>query len=206
VGLSRKHILAAIEGSLRRLRTSYVDLYQVHTWDPDTPLEETLTTLNDLVRGGRVRYIGVSNFTALQIAQAQEIVRRRGLEPFVALQAQYSLLCRSTEWDLAQVARDERLAVLPWSPLAGGWLSGKYRRGAQPEAGRVAWAERVGWEHTNWSALDNDHTWRVLDALDAVARETGRSHAQVALRWLMQRPGGELGGGGGSIGGGGGGC
>ncbi|HKI57606.1 MAG TPA: aldo/keto reductase [Trueperaceae bacterium] len=190
VGLSRKHVLASVEASLRRLRTDYLDLLQVHAWDPGTPLEVVLGTLDDLVRSGRVRYVGVSNFAGYQLQRALDLSRERGWEPFVSLQPQYNLLCRSTEWELIPVALREGLGVLPWSPLRGGWLSGKYRRGMEspPEGTRVEVAEKKGWGES-WRNLANEHTWTVLDALHRVAEESGRTPAQVAVRWLLQRPG-----------------
>ncbi|ADI14948.1 aldo/keto reductase [Truepera radiovictrix] len=190
VGLSRKHILASVEASLRRLNTDYIDLYQVHCWDERTPLEETLSTLNTLVERGWVRYLGVSNFSGWQLQKALDLARARGWEPFVCLQPQYNLLCRSTEWELLPVARREGLGVIPWSPLRGGWLSGKFRRGmAAPVAGsRIERAEKEGWSES-WSAYNNEHTWGVIDALVAVAEEVGRTPAQVAINWLLQRPG-----------------
>lgn len=188
VGLSRKHIRASVAASLKRLRTDYLDLYQVHAWDPITPLEETLSTLNDLVREGVVRYIGASNHTGHQLQKAIDTSRRLGWEPYTCLQPQYSLLCRSTEWEMIPVCETEGLGVIPWSPLKGGWLSGKFRRGmtAPPEGTRIA-SQQGGSE--NWKANNNDHTWNVVDALRAVAEETGKSAAQVALRWLLQKPG-----------------
>ncbi|MEW6045318.1 MAG: aldo/keto reductase [Bacillota bacterium] len=190
VGLSRKHILAEVEVSLRRLGTDYIDLYQVHCWDPATPLEETLSTLNDLVRRGLVRYIGASNFSGWQLQKALDISRANGWEPFVSLQPQYNLLCRSTEWELIPVCLNEGLGVIPWSPLRGGWLSGKYRRGmtAPPPDTRVEEAERQGWGE-RWSRYNNEYTWRVIDALFEVAREVGKTPAQVAIHWLLQKPG-----------------
>jgi aryl-alcohol dehydrogenase-like predicted oxidoreductase len=190
VGLSRKHILASVDASLARLQTDYVDLLQVHAWDPGTPLEVVLSTLDGLVRSGRARYVGVSNFAGYQLQLALDVSRERGWEPFASLQPQYNLLCRSTEWELVPVALREGLGVIPWSPLRGGWLSGKYRRGMErpPADTRVAIAEEKGWGES-WSNLANEHTWQVVDALVAVAEETGHSPAQVAIRWLLQRPG-----------------
>jgi aryl-alcohol dehydrogenase-like predicted oxidoreductase len=189
-GLGRKHILASIEASLRRLGTDYVDLYQIHCWDPVTPLEETLSTLNNLVQRGWVRYLGASNLTAWQLQRAVDLARQRGWEPFSVLQPQYNLLCRSTEWDLLPVCRAEGLGVLPWSPLRGGWLSGKYHRGmtAPPADSRIQKAEEMGWSE-RWSNHANEHTWAVLDALHAVAADTGKTPAQIALSWVMTRPG-----------------
>ncbi len=190
VGLSRKHILAGVEASLRRLQTDYIDLYQVHCWDPGTPLEETLSTLNDLVRSGKVRYIGASNFTGWQLQKAIDISRHMGWEPFACLQPQYNLLCRSTEWELIPVCLNEGLGVIPWSPLRGGWLSGKYHRGmtAPPAGSRVETAEKEGWGEA-WSNYANEHTWNLLDTLFAIAEETSKSVAQIALNWLLQQPG-----------------
>jgi len=189
-GLSRKHILAAIHGSLRRLQTEYIDLYQVHCWDHITPLEETLSTLNELVRSGLVRYIGASNYSGWQLQKAVDLSRRMGWEPFVSLQPQYNLLCRSTEWELLPVCANEGLGVLPWSPLRGGWLSGKYRRGmaAPPADTRISAAEQHGWGES-WSNYNVESTWRVIDTLFAVAEELGKAPAQVALNWLLQSPG-----------------
>lgn len=189
-GLSRKHILASVEASLRRLGTDHVDLFQIHCWDPATPLEETLSTLHGLVERGWVRYLGASNVTAWQLQRAIDLARQRGWEPFVALQPQYNLLCRSTEWDLLPVCRDEGLGVIPWSPLRGGWLSGKYHRGMTaplPDT-RIAMAEELGWSE-RWSAYANEHTWTVLDALHLVAVESGKTPAQIALNWVLTRPG-----------------
>lgn len=190
VGLSRQHILTQVEASLRRLQTDYIDLYQVHCWDSGTPLEETLNTLNDLVRSGKVRYIGASNFAGWQLQKAIDISKQRGWEPFRCLQPQYNLLTRSTEWELIPVCRNEGLGVIPWSPLRGGWLSGKYRRGmdAPPAGTRVEQAEEEGWGE-RWSRMDTARTWNVIDELIAVADDVDRSPAQVAIRWLLQRPG-----------------
>ncbi len=190
LGLSRKHILSSVEASLKRLQTDYIDLYQVHCWDPATPLEESLSTLNDLVRRGVVRYLGVSNFTGWQLQRAIDLSREKGWEGFVCLQPQYNLLCRSTEWELIPVSIREGLGVIPWSPLRGGWLSGKFRRGmtAPPDDSRVKLAEEKDWGE-KWSAYNNEHTWNVLDALHAVAAKTGKTPAQVAINWLLRKPG-----------------
>jgi len=189
IGLSAKHIFAGCNNSLRRLKTNYIDLYQCHTFDAETPLEETLGALNDLVRSGKIRYIGVSNWQAWQIARGQEICRKNGWAPITCLQQEYNLMCRATEWDLVPVCQAEGLGVIPWSPLAGGWLTGKYKREVAPESGRVAWAEAVGWQATAYAVHNNDHTWRILDELAAISKETGKSIAQISLRWLMQMPG-----------------
>lgn len=189
VGLSRKHLLASVETSLRRLGTDYIDLYQVHCWDHVTPLEETLSTLNDLVRRGLVRYIGASNFTGWQLQKALDLSDANGWEPFVSLQPQYNLLCRSTEWELLPVCSHEGLGVIAWSPLRGGWLSGKFRRGmtAPPANTRVEEAEHKGWGE-RWSQYNNEHTWRVVDTLLEVSRVVGRTPAQVAINWVLSNP------------------
>jgi aryl-alcohol dehydrogenase-like predicted oxidoreductase len=190
LGLSRKHILSGVEASLRRLGTEYIDLYQVHRWDPGTPLDETLSTLNTLVQSGKVRYLGVSNFLGWQLQKAIDLSRQMGWEPFVCLQPLYNLLDRAAEWELLTVCRSEGLGVIPWSPLRGGWLSGKYRRGMDgPPAGtRVDEASQRGWSET-WARYNTERTWTVIDALHEIAAETGKTPAQVALNWLMNRPG-----------------
>lgn len=187
-GLSRKHIMDGIAGSLRRLQTDHVDLYQIHGWDPLTSITEVLRTLNDLVRRGLVRHTGASNVKGWQLQQALEISRARDWEAFVCLQPQYNLLCRATEWELLDVCRREQVGVIPWSPLRGGWLSGKFRRGmtAPPQDSRIAVAEKHGWGE-RWSNYDTEHTWHVLDVLHAVAGECGRSPAQVAINWLLRK-------------------
>ena len=189
-GLARKHIAAEVDASLKRLQVDYIDLYQVHCWDRFTPLEETLSTLNDLVRAGKVRYIGASNYSGWQLQKAIDISRANGWEPFVSLQALYNLLDRELEWELLPLAREEGLGVLPWSPLRGGWLSGKYHRGmTAPVAGaRIEKASKEGWSET-WERYANEFTWTVVDALVAIAKERGKEPAQVALNWLLRQGG-----------------
>lgn len=190
VGLSRKHIYHAVDASLKRLGTDFIDLYQVHLWDSATPLEETLSTLNDLVRSGKVRYIGASNFSGWQLQKALGLSKQHAWDGFVSLQPLYNLLDRELEWELLPLCRDAGLATLIWSPLRGGWLSGKYQRGMQapPENTRVEQASRQGWSES-WDTYANEHTWQIIDTLQSIAQELGRSAAQVALRWVMQRPG-----------------
>jgi len=190
IGLSRKHILSAVQASLCRLNTDYIDLYQVHCWDQVTPLEETLSTLDRLVQNGQVRYIGASNLTGWQLQKAIDLSRQMGWEPFSCLQPQYNLLERGIEWEMLPVCQNEGLGVIPWSPLRGGWLSGKYRRGmtAPPEGTRIKIAEEKGWSES-WTAYNNERTWSILDALFAVAEQVGKTPAQVALNWLLHRPG-----------------
>ncbi|WP_172384950.1 aldo/keto reductase [Streptomyces sp. MNP-20] len=181
-GLSRKHVLAAVDASLRRLGTDYVDLYQTHVWDAHTPIEETLSTLDTLVRAGKVRHIGASNHSPGQLQKARDVAHARGWEPYVCLQPLYNLLAREAEWELLPLCRAEGVGVIPYSPLHAGWLSGKYRRGmAAPPRGA-----RGGGQ---WDERATEATWRVVDAVLALAEETGHTPAQVSLRWLLQRPG-----------------
>ncbi len=189
LGLSRKHILSAVEASLRRLNTDYIDLYQVHMWDPGTPLEETLDALDQLVRGGKARYLGASNYAGYQLQKAIDLSRQHGWEPFSCLQPLYNMLDRSFEWELLPVCEAEGVGVIPWSPLRGGWLSGKYHRGmsAPPPNTRIEEAEKQGWSES-WDVYANERTWQVIDALSAVAEEIKKTPAQVALNWLLQKP------------------
>lgn len=189
-GASRKHLIASVENSLRRLQTEYIDLYQLHCWDHATPLEETFATLDTLVRGGKVRYIGVSNYAGWQVAKATMLCRQHGWAVPVSAQPQYNLLCRSVEWEVLPACAEGGLGVLPWSPLRGGWLSGRYRRDmdAPPNGSRVAEAEAQGWGES-WSAYNTPRTWEIVDTLFAVAAEAGKTPSQVALSWLLQRPG-----------------
>jgi aryl-alcohol dehydrogenase-like predicted oxidoreductase len=189
LGLSRKHILSAVEASLRRLNTSYIDLYQVHMWDPGTPLEETLDVLNYLVASGKVRYLGASNFAGYQLQKAIDLSRQFGWEPFSCLQPLYNLLDRSVEWELLPVCEAEGVGVIPWSPLRGGWLSGKYRRGMSkplPDT-RIEEAGKRGWGEA-WEVYATERTWQVLEALQAIGAELHKSPAQIALNWLLQKP------------------
>lgn len=189
LGLSRKHILSAVEASLRRLNTSYIDLYQVHMWDPGTPLEETLDTLHELVRSGKVRYLGASNYAGYQLQKAIDLSRQLGGESFSCLQPLYNLLDRSFEWELLPVCEAEGVGVIPWSPLRGGWLSGKYRRGmsAPPPDTRIEEAEKQGWSES-WAAYANERTWQVIDTLLSIATEVEKTPAQIALNWLLRKP------------------
>jgi aryl-alcohol dehydrogenase-like predicted oxidoreductase len=187
-GLGRKHVMTAAEGSLRRLGTDHIDLYHVHGWDPAAPVEEVVRTLDLLVTSGKVRHLAVSNWAAWQIQKALGVADKRGWEPFAAIQPRYNLLDREFEWEQGPLAADAGLGVLPWSPLRGGWLTGRYQRGGSAPAGsRVGMAESENWGE-RWAMYDNDRTWRVLDELAAVAREAGREQAQVALNWLLGRP------------------
>lgn len=191
-GLSRKHILDAVEGSLRRLNTDYIDLYQLHMWDFSTSLDETLSTLDSLVRNGKVRYLGVSNFSGWQLQKTIDTCHAMRWESISCLQPLYNLLDRETEWELMPVCINEGLGIIPWSPLRGGWLSGKFRR--EMSAPRAETRIRVNEQSERtwteeWANYNTDHTWQVIDTLLAVAQEAGKSPAQVALNWLLQRPG-----------------
>jgi aryl-alcohol dehydrogenase-like predicted oxidoreductase len=183
-GLSRHHLIAACEASLKRLEVDHIDLYQVHEWDGQTPLEETLGALDDLVRSGKVRYIGCSNYTGWQMAKALGISERLGYERFVSTQVYYSLQARDAEYEIVPASLDVGVGILVWSPLAGGLMSGKYRRGQEgPEGSRHL---------TDWNeppVRDQENTYDVIDALVEIAEGRGVSAAQVALAWLLGRPG-----------------
>jgi aryl-alcohol dehydrogenase-like predicted oxidoreductase len=187
MGATRRRILRQIDISLERLGTDYLDLYQMHCWDASTPLEETLAALHDLVRLGKVRYLGVSNYAPSQLMKAIMLSRMHGWSPIVSLQPEYSLQVRSTEWELIPLCRAEGVAVLCWSPLAGGWLTGKYRRDAPPPPdSRVGRADR--WDDQP-DQRATERTWRIVDAVRAIADAHERTPSQVALNWLLQKPG-----------------
>jgi aryl-alcohol dehydrogenase-like predicted oxidoreductase len=188
LGLSRRHLQRALDASLRRLGVDCVDLYQVHSWDPLTPLEETLGTLDDLVRAGKVRYVGLSNYTGWQVQKTVALAERHGWEKPVTLQPQYNLLVRELEWEIVPSCLDAGLGLLPWSPLGGGWLTGKYSRAERPTG-----ATRLGEEPGRGvEAYDRrssaQRTWDVVDAVRQVAEQRGATMAQVALAWLVDRP------------------
>ncbi len=188
VGLSRKHIMAGCDASLRRLGTDYVDLYQVHLWDAATPLEETLSALTDLVRAGKVRYIGCSNYTAWQLMKALWISDKHGFERFVTLQPQYSLVERNIERELLPACLSEGVGVLPWGPLGGGFLSGKYRRDEKPpKDSRIAGATDDLEEA--WQRRATERNWRIIDIVQSISDETGKSFPQISLNWLLRQPG-----------------
>src|SRR5215218_8228932 len=188
VGLSRKHIMRGCEDSLRRLSTDFIDLYQVHCWDAVTPLEETLSALTDLIRSGKVRYIGVSNFTGWQLMRSLAVSERDGLEKFVCLQPQYSLAERNIEREILPLCVEEGLGVIPWSPLGGGFLSGKYRRGEEPpEDSRIAGAVESMEEY--WDRRATERNWATLDVVGRISEETGKSYAKISLNWLLMQDG-----------------
>jgi aryl-alcohol dehydrogenase-like predicted oxidoreductase len=186
VGLSRKHVVQGCEDSLRRLGTDYIDLYQVHCWDSAAPLEETLSALTDLVRSGKVRYIGVSNFTGWQLMRSLAVSESHGFERFVCLQPQYSLVERNVEREILPICLEEGLGVIPWSPLGGGFLSGKYRRGEEPPQGsRIS--EAVESMEEYWDRRATERNWAALDVVGRISEETGKSYAQISLNWLLRQ-------------------
>ncbi|WP_441115541.1 aldo/keto reductase [Nonomuraea sp. ZG12] len=181
-GLSRHHIITGAEASLRRLGTDHIDLYQVHEWDGRTPLEETLAALDHLVTSGKVRYVGVSNYAGWQLMKALGIADKLGLPRFVSQQIYYSLQARDAEYELIPAAVDQGLGVLVWSPLAGGLLSGRYRRGVQPAEGR---------QLTDWNeppVRNQEQLYDTVEVLVDIAAGHGVSAAQVALAYLLGRP------------------
>ncbi len=187
-GLSARHLTRALDASLGRLGLDTIDLYQVHAFDPLTPLEETLRTLDGFVRAGKIRYYGLSNFTGWQLTKAVHLARALNITGPVTLQPQYSLLVREIEWEIVPAALDAGLGLLPWSPLGGGWLSGKYRRDERP-AGATRLGEDPGRGMEAYDRRGTRRTWEVIDAVQKVAEERGISMAEVALAWVTGRPG-----------------
>ena len=182
-GLSRHHILEGCEASLKRLKTDYVDLYQVHSFDPQTPLEETLRSLDDLVRQGKVRYLGCSNYAAWQLMKALSISEHHGWNKFETLQAYYSLVARDLENELIPLCVDQKLGILIWSPLAGGFLTGKYRRGQmRPQGTRRSNPE------DQFLQFDEDHGFDIIVELDRIAKNHNGTVAQAALNYLLRKP------------------
>ncbi len=185
VGSSRFHLIRTVEASLRRLGTDYIDLYQLHGFDAMTPVEETLGTLDDLVRAGKIRYIGASNFSGWHLMKSLAVSERYGWSRYVAHQAYYSLVGREFEWELMPMAVDQKVGTVVWSPLGWGRLTGKIRRGQPlPSTSRLQsqLATEIG------PQVPEENLYRVVDALDEVAAETGKSVPQIALNWLLQRP------------------
>ena len=184
VGLSRRHIIDSCNTSLKRLGTDYIDLYQVHSFDPRTPLEETLRTLDDLVREGKVRYVGASNFAGWQLMKALAISDTQHLERFITLQAFYSLIARDLENELVPLSLDQHLGILPWSPLGGGFLTGKYRRGKpRPEGARRSNPT------AQFLQFDEEKGFDIVDELEKTARKYGATITQAALNYLLRKPG-----------------
>jgi aryl-alcohol dehydrogenase-like predicted oxidoreductase len=183
-GLSRHHIINECENSLRRLQVDHIDLYQVHEWDGATPLEETMEALDSLVRSGKVRYVGVSNYGGWQLMKALAVADRHGYQRFVTQQIYYSLQARDAEYELLPIAVDQGIGILVWSPIAGGLLSGKYRRGVEPPEGSRGL--------TDWNeppVRDQEQLYDTVEVLVEIAENHGVSAAQVALAWSLARPG-----------------
>ena len=188
VGISRRHLGRALDASLRRLGVEQIDLYQMHAWDAVTPLEETLRFLDDAVRSGKIAYYGFSNFLGWQLTKAVHLALANGFTAPVTLQPQYSLLVREIESEIVPASLDAGIGLLPWSPLAGGWLTGKYRRntdptgatrlGENPERGMEAWEPRN----------KQERTWQILDTLEEIAKANGLDQAKVSLAWLEAQP------------------
>jgi aryl-alcohol dehydrogenase-like predicted oxidoreductase len=182
-GSSRYHLTTAIEASLRRLQTDWIDLFQLHNFDAHTPIEETLSTLDDFVRAGKIRYVGVSNYSGWHLMKALGIAEHYNLPRFVAHQALYSLIARDFEWELMPLAIDQGVGTVVWSPLGWGRLTGKLRRGAA-----LPGVSRLHATADDGPPVEDEYLYTVVDALDGVARETGKSIPQIAINWLLARP------------------
>jgi aryl-alcohol dehydrogenase-like predicted oxidoreductase len=182
-GSSRVRLIRSVEDALRRLQTDYIDLFQLHAFDAGTPVEEVLSTLDTLVRAGKIRYVGISNFAGWQIMKSLAMADRYGWPRYVANQVYYSLVGRDYEWDLMPLGEDQGLGALIWSPLGWGRLTGKIRRGTPlPEGSRLHETASYG------PPVEDEYLYRVVDVLDVVAEETGKTVPQIALNWLLQRP------------------
>jgi aryl-alcohol dehydrogenase-like predicted oxidoreductase len=185
VGSSRFHLTRTIEASLKRLQTDYIDLFQLHAFDALTPVEETLQTLDDFVRAGKIRYVGCSNFSGWHLMKSLAASEKYGLPRYVAHQAYYSLIGRDYEWELMPLAVDQKVGCVVWSPLGWGRLTGKIRRGQPlPEGSRLQSQTVID----SGPPVDNEYLFNVVDALDGIAEETGKTVPQIALNWLLQRP------------------
>ncbi|XP_045181803.2 1-deoxyxylulose-5-phosphate synthase YajO-like isoform X2 [Mercenaria mercenaria] len=195
VGLSRRNIIKSCEDSLKRLQTDYIDLYQAHMWDNATPIEETLRAFDDLVKSGKIRYYGFCNLCGWQMQKIVETTKQLNLNPCVSLQQQYNLLRRDSELEAFMVCENEGMCVLPWSPLKGGMLTGKFKRDQKPDAT----GSRAGYMHakreegkntsaSNWEEFgSNENYWKLIAAMEKVAKANGKTVPQVALRWLLQK-------------------
>jgi aryl-alcohol dehydrogenase-like predicted oxidoreductase len=188
-GLSRRHLATALDASLRRFGVETIDLYQLHGWDPLTPVEETLRFLDDAARAGKILYAGLSNFLGYQLQKYVDLADAHGLIRPVTVQPQYNLMARAVEWEIVPVCEGEGLGLLPWSPLASGWLTGKYRRGEPPGEG-TRLSDEMDQGMRIWNERGHlERTWRVIDAVRKVAEGRGASMSQVAIAWLQARPG-----------------
>jgi aryl-alcohol dehydrogenase-like predicted oxidoreductase len=185
VGSSRYHIIRSVDKSLQRLGTDYIDLFQLHAFDALTPIEETLNTLDDLVRAGKIRYTGCSNFSGWQLMKSLAIAEKYNLTRYVAHQAYYSLIGREYEWELMPLGVDQKVGAVVWSPLGWGRLTGKIRRGSPLPAGSRLNSSKVV---DSGPQVSDEYLYKVVDALDEIAKETGKTVPQIALNWLLQRP------------------
>jgi len=185
VGTSRFHLIRAVEGSLKRLQTDYIDLFQLHCFDAMTPPEETLSALDDLVRAGKIRYIGCSNFSGWHLMKALAVSEKYGYPRYVAHQAYYSMVGREFEWELMPLGVDQKVGTVVWSPLGWARLTGKIRRSAPP-APDTRHHSKAG--HEAGPQIDSEYLFKVVDAIDGIAAETGKTVPQIALNWLLQRP------------------
>ena len=183
VGSSRFHLIRAIDAALQRLGSDYIDLFQLHGFDAKTPIEETVSTLDDLVRAGKIRYLGVSNFSGWHLMKSLAIADRHGWSRYVANQTYYSLIGRDYEWELMPLGLDQGVGAIVWSPLGWGRLTGRIRRGQPlPANSRLHGSAEFG------PPVDDEQLYRVVDALDGIAAETGKTIPQIAINWLLQRP------------------
>ena len=182
-GASRERLIRAVDAALRRLKTDYIDILQLHAFDASTPIEETLSTLDNLVRAGKLRYVGCSNFAGWEVMRSLAVAEKYGYSRYVAHQVYYSLIGRDYEWELMPLAKHQNVGALVWSPLGWGRLTGKIRRGRPlPSTSRLHATADFG------PPVEDERLYRIVDALDLVAQETGKSVAQVAINWLLQRP------------------
>ena len=187
-GLSRRVLSRSLDESLRRLGRETIDLYQVHAWDPLTPVEETLSFLDSAVRAGKIHYVGLSNFTGWQLQLMVSTARQMGVQVPVTLQQQYSLLSRESEWEVIPAALHNGIGLLPWSPLAGGFLAGKYERGGTPAPDTRAGSDKPLYQWVSAEYAASDRNWATIDAVVRIAREIGATPAQVALSWVADQP------------------
>lgn len=185
-GLSRRHILVAVEASLKRMKTDYMDILYLHGWDPLTPLPETLRACDDLITTGKVRYLGVSNFTAWQLMKALQHSDTQGWHRFIAAQYQYSLVVRDLEYEFTGLCQHEGIGLMPWSPLGGGFLSGKYSPAEKPKEGRISYTGEETEEH--WSRRNTERNWKILTQVTEIAAPRQATPSQIALAWTRAKP------------------
>ncbi len=186
-GLSRKHILHAVDASLQRLGTDYIDLYQIHRWDRGTPIEETMEALHDVVKAGKVRYIGASSMWAWQFAKAQQVAKERGLTPFVSMQNHYNLLYREEEREMIPLCHDQKVALIPWSPLARGFLAGNRKPEDRDAGANNSATSRAKTDDLALRYYYSDADFEIVDALTRLAQQKGVSNAQLAYAWLLHK-------------------